>query len=906
MIRQMIKYLPVTMVAVVLGVSIMAYPFVSRPKATIKWNAASKYFTEEFASAGFAISCDVDSGSCKVTWSVRNRTRRSVPLPVYECDREGQFTRDDVLVRFIERGRQHSLATVALEAAPILDGFFQSGLRRACDAASRRARERLTVSTRLPPFELGEFTGNSGDRLVKALEPAFGSISTGLPQRPEYVGDFVASAGWNEVGSGANVSVITLIRPSGGGSSIVLDANSPNACTPVWPGGRDQTRCNSVAVLPCDPNVDAACRRPAAHLFGMRNGQVLVRVGVNTESRALSKTLDRLAEDDLLVLRPDAPDLFIGGSTPDRSFLIRSRSGNTLPISRLRMVNGRWQRWFETSIEYWLEPVVRQYDALVRNKAVTSDQRVELTLNLGLQGQLERDLARWMSQHVEGAVVSHLRQHFSDPARSLLPTASESDHRRPVPEAGITVLDSDSGAVLAVASYPPADALVSEDGSPAFAPGWQERFADRGAPRWAIRQILQALEDRLQNSTNSNFVAHPIGSTFKPILLSLMIDEESPLGGIDGLGRLFDLVVAGHGGTGGNRMARLSCSNSRECLDPRAEPIAGLPIGPWGQEEGTHGGAWIGRHEFLIGSCNKFAVTVGLLSLFDWNNTRRGNALACCWNPVRDSFGFAPVQVGRTVSPVAGTAVHTPTELPPIGSGIEVWDGHIANTPTFADSPPFVRLQHYFGVSPRSRTDDYDSSPWTGCPGGQRQGTGQVIGTVTQPQLYLSRFPVGVFFTNFFTGSGPNWWSNLKLAEAYTRLAMNHPISATFCAQTPPVEPLFQNRVRQAELVKILSRQRTASWVHTPVINAWEREAAHDRAALSKTGTSLRHDNHKSTGIFAILFGNATSHDVSDHLPTALRHGLVIVAHVDDVGGSALVTELVDSVFHILRERFER
>jgi hypothetical protein len=641
----------------------------------------------------------------------------------------------------------------------------------------------------------------------------------------------------------------------------------------------------------------------------MRNGSVLARVGGNRESHVFSRGFDRLSEDSLLVLSGSSPDLYVGGPGKNRSFILRVHPGGKVPVSRLRMMNGRWQRWVEPSIAQWLQPVLGRYESLAADARIPGGQQVDLTLNMALQGQLERELVRWMSIHDEQAVVSHLQQHYLSAAHTLAANAHEKDHRRAVPAAGITLLDSDSGAVLAVASYPPADALVTEDGVAAFAPGWQERLAGRRAPRWAVRQVLQSLEDRLQNDTNANFATHPIGSTFKPILLSLTIDQNSPMGAPDGLGRLFDLVIAGHNGVGGKPKALLSCTNSTECLKTDAESIVGLPVGPWGREEGGHGGTWIGRWEFLIGSCNKFALSLGVLSLFDWNAHGR-NQIACCWNPARDSFGFAHVQTQRQVVPAAGTVIRASQDLPPPGPGIQALGSGISSTGQLGDAPLFARLQHYFGVSPRSQSDAFDSDPWLSCAALQEAKPTAPVGTVAKSQLYFSRFPVGVPFTNVFTGSGQNWWSNVKLAEAYARIASNRRIQASFCDPPAAAAPLFQDTERQGEVVGILSRQRTATWmvspsISTPNINRWEHDEAAGRTAISKTGTTLRQENNNNTGVFAVVAGSIASRDVTNHLPVGVRGGVAIAAHVDDIGASRDVAQLVDHLFRWITPRFE-
>src|SRR6185436_5565403 len=141
----------------------------------------------------------------------------------------------------------------------------------------------------------------------------------------------------------------------------------------------------------------------------------------------------------------------------------------------------------------------------------------------------------------------------------------------------------------------------------------------------------------------------------------------------------------------------------------------------------------------------------------------------------------------------------------------------------------------------------------------------------------------------------------------YSRLSTNRPVRVNFCGNaSPPRRALFKDSRRQGELVKILSRQRQeANWVKTPQIDLWQKEGSNDqRLTLSKTGTTLRTERSESTGVFALFLGNVADRDPLDGLPIKIGKGLVVVAHVDDVGGSSVVTDLVDALFRAaLRDR---
>jgi hypothetical protein len=234
-----------------------------------------------------------------------------------------------------------------------------------------------------------------------------------------------------------------------------------------------------------------------------------------------------------------------------------------------------------------------------------------------------------------------------------------------------------------------------------------------------------------------------------------------------------------------------------------------------------------------------------------------------------------------------------------------LFDSRVAATAQLADTPLFSRLQHYFGVSPRSQAEEFDSDPWRSCGGLDKVRLDRSVGTVATSQLYFSRMPVSVAFTNVFTGSGQNWWSNVKLAEAYARLATNRPVNARFCEDPPPSDNLFQDTERHGEIVAILSQQRSVSWVNTPDINRWERLSNGQNTAISKTGTTLRADKNNSTAVFALVAGRVASRRVADGRPASISNGIAIAAHIDDIGMSTRATQLVNSVFHLLEPRFE-
>ncbi len=896
---------PIMLVAVALLASIAAYPHGESIPSTLDWPAIETYFTGRFRDSGFSLICgDEKPGmSCQVRWKSSKLTGSD--LPVYACYDDRDMTRDHVLSTFLGNASTKISEQGVLRVLGVLDGFFESGLRRACDQAVRRARENPDNITSITPFKLGQRTGSEAE--VVAIDSTFGKMTVGIPARPAYNGD--VSAQIVRPGSDAETTALRIVAPDGTSSIALLAHSERNPCQSIWPNGPNRFACQSIAIHQCDAGSTAECRQPLLEVHALPQGGVLLRAVQQRNVWLASRTSAPLDHDEIITLGPPKESrLYVAGTTDLPGFVVEVFPGGRAPVSQLRLVNGHWTRWTLPNLSPWLSPVTADYDGLSRSGEVQGNAEIKLSLDLDLQAKLEKGLAVWMRDHVEAQVRQHLRAaHYHSRAESLISAKERGGHRRPIPEAGVTVLDPASGSVLAVASYPPQEALKIEDGAPTFGPGWEERLAGADAPGWARRAILEVLIDRLRESTNSNFSTHPIGSTFKPILLSLTIDTAD-----DHLEKLFDLVVAGHLGTdqvrnGGDPSLTLSCG--KECAGRSAESIVGLPVGPWGREEGAkHGGVWIDRWEFLLDSCNKYALSLGVLSLMDWHDNNKGMD-ACCWNTFRDRFGFVEHQFphGGTPEPFADQLFASRERVPRLGPWAQIINGRLSTSPQFPDAPIFARLQSYFGVSSRSRPSQYDADPWVGCGALEKVGPLTPVGRLAVSQLDLTSYPVETSFTNLFTGSGRNWWSNLKLAEAYSRLSTNRAVRMNFCGPPGPSgrADLFRDSHRQAELIKILSLQRqSADWVrkNTPQINSWQQEGDR-RVTLSKTGTSLRSENSESTGVFALFLGEIADRDPRDNLPIKIGKGLVVVAHVDDVGGSPEVVKLVDSLLPALRER---
>lgn len=910
--------LPIALVAILLGAFICLYPYTTEADDAIAWPALSTFYSKHFQDAGFHIRCETTAKGtrCLVQWTNPTATK-AAPIDVYVIGAEQHLRREEILLRFHEAVTKSAGEDEAARVTAVLDGFFQSGLRRLADRGVRRAAARVE-SLQFPPFRLTSPRMEAGKEVrdVAGVDAAYSTILTGLPKRPDYRADVFAAAGLQS----DTVSTVRIVPSTGDSVTRLIDPTSNVTCDAVYPGASGtNVPCKKLDITVCNPASNAACSRAVLQVHAAGPGLTLIRGGSSTIGRPLSHGALPLTADEIVVARSANArfdPLHVETAAGYRDFRVEVIHGSRTPLSRQRMVNGRWERWYEPAVRPWVEPLVTRWEQLARATPAQVDSKtpVVLSLDLNLQRSLETRLAAWMEAHAEKKVVAHLASHhYTHASRSIEYRSGEVDHRRAVPQAGVTVLDAASGQILAVASYPPSEAYTLRNGEPAVAQGWRERFGGSTAPAWARRQILETLADRITDETNANFATHPIGSTFKPVLLSLMIDTAPPVGGADQLSTLYDLMIAGHPQV--PTVKGLDCTT---CTDDGVQATAGFPVGPWGAEDGggRHGNDdWIDRSEFIVSSCNKYAITLGLLSMVrDW--TQQGNPAACCWNAARDTFGFATAQnVGGGTSPPPAQTTSS-AQLPPFGPWVD--SRTVSTNASFPDAPVFRRLRHYYDVSSRSIPNPYDQQPFAPCVMPKiAAAAAPPMGTLARTQLMLTGQPIGPAFTNLFTGSGHNWWTNVKLAEAYARLATNRETPAQFCggSAAPATADLFKLTSRYEDMMQILSRQKNAIWVRIPTIKTWIAADPTKRGTFSKTGTSLRSAGHASTGIFAIYIGSATTASDPDHHATRGGKGIVVVAHVDDlgtelvgtrrVGASEQVTQLVDSLFDLLQVRLE-
>jgi hypothetical protein len=891
---------PLSVVIVILAFGIWSYAGATAP-ATLPWRSAREYMRQSgsFERAGFRIECDFGGNdpACTMLWTPPH-DRRAQTVTVYKCDDESGVSRETILKKFAQDARRVAVEATVSHALAVLNAFFQSGLRREIDRSVRRARDHSQFANRMPPFELRQDAKRQQIWIVAGVDEAQQAIPTGLPRRPEYSAPVYGR--WQH----AQATLQVTVRSLGATASASLDPRVSRPCHPIWPGAAQVSDdCNSVSVLACE-----SCA-PVVSVRTLSAGTALVMRAADANGVLLSRALQDLNTDDIIVSDADSAHvttLFVrtAANAPPLAIDITHEAGP--PLSRVQMVNGRWMRWYEPGVEPWLSPVAGRMEQFASQGLIDGSTPMTMSLDIGLQHELEDALQQWMAGHAEGLVAADIARHGGRSLRE--PYRGERNHRRAVPEAGITVVDPQTGEILATASYPPPSALRYVEGVPMIAPAWKRRLAGATNDAAMVRQVASELANRVEEDANSNFARHPIGSTVKPLLLSAVIDDHPRGGASDGLDRFFDLVVGGHLQYGkGHQQGPPRCP---ECLDPSSQPIAGLPLGPWGDEEAGSAHAndpWIDRRDFILDSCNKYAVTFGVLTMLDWS-AHPPNGRACCWLAGRDHFGFSPTVGGGAPQHVYSS----PAELPPVGPWLDP-NTLEALPDSTANAPIFHRLAVYYGIHAGSNQQAYDSDPWRACVRVSGLDTTtdpeMFVGRVATTELALTSNRITTAFTNIFTGSGRNWWTNVKLAEAYARLIMNRGVTASFCpGAAVPQQPLFGADARQQdrwkELMTILSAQRMhASWVrpNAKAITAWVEAGGGKRMTASKTGTSLRGQGFSSTGIFAIYAGGVAGTYNGQPVPDG--RGVVIVAHVDDIGHSSQAVALVNDIFKHIEGR---
>lgn len=845
-----------------------------------------------------------EGGPCRV---VLKRSAHA-DFTVFDCESDGMRTRDEILNRL--SAQSPPAPNVAIGA---MDAFLHSSLRRLCTAsATAGPEERVPFN-----FEKDKWFG----RVVGVWGELLGATA-GLARRPFYSGDVVAAGRPPPAGAPSARLRVELRRPGATDPLITFRLVGAGAgyCTlslsesPTRVEGDD---CGTV-------RVNDEMGDDLLTFFVTTMGDIIVNLPPRRPAMSiLSNGMDVTMQQQLFLRKPQSQTSSIE-FVPELASRIRPLrlrfTGDETKLSRAMIVNDRWARWtlrgdagIAEAATRWLEQTAK-IEKLKNAFAATA-----LMLDYDAHRALERGLADFMRAEEPETRQHQLHKESDCPERET----KGGGHRRPVTYAGITVMDVATGGILAAASYPPEDAVVGHDHALDLSPAWENRLVASAAEADAVgadrrtlvevrHRVVSALGSHFGGHANANFIPHVIGSTFKPILLSLAIDQQvndtstTPRAVLppDGLDQLFDLVVAGHVSrqTWDKSWSNAAGVCSEHCRSPEAEYILGFPFGPFGNDAGVGHRELplLGRWEFLIGSCNKYALAFGFAGLLDWSAPRRAvGGHPCCFARERDRFLFRAVQplglAGQSSRAAAQTLLTTLSSshvgvdaqdgFPPESSGLVYDSSRVerlrANPTALGSVPLFKRLRALYDLEMASSSIPFDAGVWSDCAGALREDLnkvangGQTLGGPLRTSLNFDRLnPTS--FSNIFTGANINVWTNTKLAEAYARLTSNNVVTARFCrpAGATTLEPLFVDGNRHRELAQILSQQRHAGWVRENLgvrpsalesyppgsVKRWladapSPEGTPERVMLSKTGTSRRSEHQQNTDVFVAVFG---------------------------------------------------
>ncbi|HKH44244.1 MAG TPA: hypothetical protein VKM72_06240 [Thermoanaerobaculia bacterium] len=329
--------------------------------------------------------------------------------------------------------------------------------------------------------------------------------------------------------------------------------------------------------------------------------------------------------------------------------------------------------------------------------------------------------------------------------------------RRPL-RAAVTLLDPESGRVLALASYPTAGDL--ED----------------------LR--LKSDVHKVILGENHNFLMHPVGSSTKPFLAAAALATQP---------RLAQLVTPCH--PGGNPPPLL----------------LGYDFGKYSLPEDCHGGnAPIDFRRFLEVSSNRYMLELGVLALAEWGNGMpvpdRGRPLV---PPDGYSLGGSPASYRPFLTVVKAENHPGATEM----AGVQ--DTRFYRN--FRDL--FGHSVHYESSSADRTLAMQYWSPITDAAGGAGRDVALAFSPVTPEKVNLRTNLIQQARQDLYTsllGLGNNRWSNVQLAGSMARLLTGRKVDTHLIERVvvppPPVEKGSEKKPEKVlwDLEKELSREPPA------------------------------------------------------------------------------------------------
>lgn len=514
---------------------------------------------------------------------------------------------------------------------------------------------------------------------------------------------------------------------------------------------------------------------------------------------------------------------------------------NASLISTTRHLNGAAQR-------IWVDDAM----GFTRNLAEAIDQSV--SLNPTMEGSQKFQVELTIDRTLQTALQEAL-------SREAAARYGTDETRR----ASVTVMDADSGELLALASWPPPPARpkVLED-----------------------REAVQVYQESARRWRNHNFVNHEIGSQIKPLVGAAAI-ERTPL--------LYSYVVRGY---------------------PRGTESSLFQFGISYSLHGASGGSdgAVDFNDFLKYSSNRYAVELGTLA-------------ASSWRPEAGLPHGAARGVPRYSIAGSSGDVFTPDLSSITRDGRSVENLH--RTEFAATLAKIARVRTFFEEDGAEGQDDVSDSkheviaPLVEFLDIKDLARSPMLGNRFVPDsvnLGANQWQSlrGDMVSCFLGGGGRIRWSNVQLAESYARVVTNRPVEATLIRSIRDSKGVALLQTRPPERAALMAdtawRRITTAMLGAassggtaahiaPTIDKWNADEGYVRYRLfSKTGTLEIFKPDGSGGFVPTGYNRSMYSAVlqSRGNDGTVRH-LVFVVYLEDPRTSAVAVEFAATFIDDLR-----
>jgi len=564
-------------------------------------------------------------------------------------------------------------------------------------------------------------------------------------------------------------------------------------------------------------------------------------------------------------------------------------------VSDLQFNDGRWHRRTLDEAGPFLSRLASSIAMAVERSELPADGAtadVFVTLDADVQRAVQEKLVDWCIR----------RDGLTGAAQQPLPGAS----RRKAPfRAAITVMDARTGAVLALASYPDAetyDTLLQrlEVTARSVAADEARRI------RFRAREIA---EHRRRGRDDLNVQNHQIGSVNKPLFAACLLNDPD-------WRYLLDMEIPSVHPSGSDR----------------SHPVLGLDVGYYTQFGHRSFGSTVDFGEFLQGSCNHYLMHLAVLALTEHQDGR----------PIAAS-GAPPI-------PPEERVVGVPlVRLPDLGRYVDP-EGEVpeASSPVvqLASRPVFAEYERLFGVGvlleegqPAIRYDERFVTPLLSWIGQGTPRDGSIFRGVMPTETWLApnlMRRLDQDYIQFIKGAGNCRWNNLRIAEAFSRLATGQQVCAHFVDRVGPyaaaisVEDLpLESGVRLAildGLSRVIQSGGTASSsrptsLRVALEGLQATDPDHVYRLYSKTGSTERPTGYRYLDADGhVRSGGDPEAEGANYVLSVVRHdrqafqeegaaapvvdGLTIAIFVQDQGKSPVAVALAEEVLPLLLERW--